>query len=97
MSAARSYADRMSKVSSLRRVPWLLVFELARMTHGHIMDATSPAERRRVMDIVRRSHGDPRRISARDKDDLKKIAGKLDVKTFVTAAAPSLMMRNKKR
>lgn len=87
----------MSKVSSLRRVPWLLVFELARMTHGHIMDATSPAERRKVMDIVRRSHGDPRKISDRDKDDLKKIAAKLDVKSFVTAAAPSLMMRNKKR
>jgi hypothetical protein len=49
------------------------------------------------MDIVRRSHGDPRKISDRDKDDLKKIAAKLDVKSFVTAAAPSLMMRNKKR
>jgi hypothetical protein len=87
----------MSKVSSLRRVPWLLVFELARMTHGHVMDATSPAERRRVMEIIRRSHADPRRISDRDKDELKKIAAKLDVKTLATSAAPALMRRSRKR
>jgi hypothetical protein len=86
----------MSKISSLRRVPWLLVFELARMTHGRIMDATSPAERRRVMDIIRRSHGDPRKISERDKAELKKIADKLDVKSLMTGAAPALMRARKR-
>ncbi|MCW3006829.1 MAG: hypothetical protein JWP17_1455 [Solirubrobacterales bacterium] len=86
----------MSKTSSLRRVPWLLVFELARMTRGHVMDATSPAERRRALDIVRRSKGDPRKVSERDKAELKKIAAKLDLKTLMAGAAPALM-RSKKR
>jgi hypothetical protein len=86
----------MAKITSLRRVPWLLVFELVRMAHGHLMDATSPAERRTALDIVRRSKGDPRRVSDRDVAELKKIAAKLDVKTLVSGAAPALM-RAKKR
>jgi hypothetical protein len=87
----------MSKLASVRRIPWLLVFELARLTHGHVMDATSPAERRRVMEIVRRSKGDPRKISERDKADLKRIAAKLDLKTLVAGAAPRVVARSKRR
>jgi hypothetical protein len=79
------------KLSSLKKVPWLLVFELARMTHGHVMDRTSPADRRKVMDAVRRSHGDPRRLTKRDRDELRAIAQKIDVKQLAGALSPSLM------
>jgi hypothetical protein len=79
------------KVSSLKKVPWLLVFELARMTHGHIMDRTSPADRRAVMDLVRRSKGDPRKLTSRERDELRVIAGKIDVKQLAGALSPSLM------
>jgi hypothetical protein len=79
------------KLSSLKKVPWLLVFELARMTHGHVMDRTSPADRRRVMDAVRRSHGDPRKLTKRDRDELRAIAQKIDVKQLAGALSPSLM------
>ncbi len=67
------------------------------MTHGHVMDATSPADRRKVMEIIRRSHADPRKISDRDKLELKKIAAKLDFKTLVAGATPALMARGRKR
>jgi hypothetical protein len=80
-----------SKLSSVKKVPWLLVFELARMTHGHVMDRTSPADRRKVMDAVRRSHGDPRRLTKRDRDELRAIAQKIDVKQLAGALSPSLM------
>jgi hypothetical protein len=80
-----------SKVASLKKVPWLLVFEMARMTHGHIMDRTSPADRRKVMDAVRRSHGDPRRLTKRDRDELRDVAQKLEVKQLASALSPSLM------
>ena len=87
----------MSKVSDLRRrVPWLLVFELARMTHGQIVDATTPADRRRVMEILRTSKGDPRKVSQRERADLRRIAMKLDLKQLVTALSPA-MMRNRLR
>jgi hypothetical protein len=80
-----------AKLTSLKKVPWLLVFELARMTHGHVMDRTSPADRRKVMDAVRRSHGDPRRLTKRDRDELRAIAQKIDVKQLAGALSPSLM------
>jgi hypothetical protein len=80
-----------SKLSSVKKVPWLLVFELARMTHGHVMDRTSPADRRKVMNAVRSSHGDPRRLTKRERDELRDIAQKLDVKQLVSAVSPSLM------
>ena len=80
-----------SKLTSLKKVPWLLVFELARLTHGHLMDHTSPAERRRVMDLVRRSKGDPRKLTARERDELRAIAAKLDVKQLASALSPSVM------
>jgi hypothetical protein len=84
------------KLSSLKKVPWLLVFELARLTHGHIMDRTSPADRRRVMDLVRRSKGDPRKLSARERDELRAIAQKVDAKQLAAALSPA-MMRNRLR
>jgi hypothetical protein len=80
-----------AKLTSLKKVPWLLVFELARMTHGHVMDRTSPADRRKVMDAVRRSHGDPRKLTKRDRDELRAIAQKIDVKQLAGALSPSLM------
>jgi len=73
-----------------------LVFELARRGHGHIMDRTSPADRRRVMDLVRRSKGDPRKLSARERDELRAIAQKVDAKQLAAALSPA-MMRNRLR
>jgi hypothetical protein len=85
------------KLSSIKKVPWLLVYELGRLTHGHIMDRTSPADRRRVMDLVRRSHGDPRRLTRRERDELAAIARKLDVKQLASALSPSLMRHRLRR
>ena len=90
-------SSRVAKtVASLKKVPWLLVFELARLTHGHIMDHTSPADRRKVMDAVRRSKGDPRKLTKRDRDELRAVAEKLDVKRLAAALSPA-MMRNRLR
>ncbi len=85
-----------SKLSAVKKVPWLLIFELARLTHGHVMDRTSPTDRRRVMDLVRRSKGDPRKLTKRERDDLRAIAEKVDVKQLAAALSPA-MMRNRLR
>lgn len=80
-----------------RRVPWLLLFEAARLAHGHLMEVTSPQDRRLLADIVRRTHGDPRRLSARDKDELKRIAGKLELFSFAKSAGPRLVIGGRLR
>jgi hypothetical protein len=83
------------KLSPFRRVPWLMLFEVARMTHGHVMDATSPADRRKVMALVKRTKGDPRKLTAADRAELKRIAAKLDLKQIALGMAPR-MLRGKR-
>src|SRR3954464_4308793 len=82
-------ARPMSKLSAVRtKVPWLMLFELARMAHGHVMEATSATDRKRVVAIVKRSHGDWRRLTVAEKADLKRIAGKIDLKQVALGVAP---------
>jgi hypothetical protein len=79
----------MAPFSSLRRkVSWLLLFEVARMGYGHLQEVTSPEDRRRVMEIVRRSKGRPQNPTARDKDELRRIGGQLELVRFLRAAGP---------
>ena len=66
---------------------------VARLTHGHVMDHTSPADRRAVMELVRRSKGDPRKLTDRERDELRAIARKLDVKQLAVALSPAMARR----
>jgi hypothetical protein len=72
-----------------------MLFEVARLTHGHVMDATSPADRRTVMEIVRRSKGDLRKLTASDRADLKRVAGKIDLKQIALGVAPRALRGRK--
>jgi len=78
----------MLKLTALRRVPWVLLFEAARVTHGHVMDRTSPADRRRVMQLVRRTKGNPLALTARERSELKAIADKLQLGQLAGALSP---------
>jgi hypothetical protein len=78
----------MGLLSLRRKVSWLLLFEVARMGYGHLQEVTSPEDRRRVMEIVRRSRGRPQNLTARDKDELRRIGGQLQLGRFLMAAGP---------
>jgi hypothetical protein len=80
-----------------RRVPWLMVFELVRLTHGHVMEHTSPDDRRRALAIVRDTKGDPRKVSAADRDELRRIAAELDLKDLARSAGPALLFSRVRR
>ena len=69
----------MAGLSRFRILPWLVLFEAARALRSHLTDHLSPQDRRRVVEIVRRSKGDPRNVSRRERDDLRAIAHKLDL------------------
>ena len=66
-------------MTRLRVLPWLLLFEAARTLQAHLTDNLSPDDRRRVVRIVRDAKGDPRKVAQRDRDELRSIAGKLDL------------------
>ena len=87
----------MSRFTRIRAVPWLLVFEVARGVHSHVMDALSPAERRRVGEILRRSKGNPTKITLREREELKRLAGKLDVRRLAQDLAPRFVGAQRRR
>jgi hypothetical protein len=87
----------MSKLTRVRAVPWLLVFEAVRSAQSHVLDVTSPAERRRVLDIIKRSKGIPTNLTQRERDDLRKIARKIDLKKVGQGLVPHAMEARRRR
>jgi hypothetical protein len=54
----------------LRRLaPWLIVFEVLRAGHDH-WGRLDPADRRRVSDLMRRTHGNPASLTPADRAEL---------------------------
>lgn len=80
-----------------RRVPWLMVFEAARLAHGHLMEVTSPQDRALLSEMVRRTHGNPRALTTRDKAELKRIGAKLELFGFARSAGPRLLLGRKRK
>jgi hypothetical protein len=81
----------MPRLTRLRRLPWLLVFEAARVTGGHLMQVTSPADRRRLREMLKSSKGLPQNLTERDRADLRRIARQLDPGGLARELGPSLL------
>lgn len=69
----------MPSLSRLRLLPWLVLFEAGRALRSHLIEHLSPGDRRRVIEVVCRSKGDPRNVTAQERRDLRAIARKLDL------------------
>jgi hypothetical protein len=63
----------------LKALPWAIVLQ-AVMVVGKRWRALSENERARVASLLRRSGGRPGNLSARERKELRKLAGKLDLK-----------------
>jgi hypothetical protein len=85
------------RLARLRAIPWLVVFEVARSVHSHVMDTLSPAERRRVGQILRKSKGNPANVTPREREELRRLAGKLDLKRLGQDVAPRVIAGRKRR
>ena len=73
---------------TVRRLPLfkiLAVAQLALLARRH-MSALTPAERRRLADLVRHGH----RLSAPERTELRDLAAKLEPRAFAVAAADYL-------
>jgi hypothetical protein len=75
----------------LRRLaPWLILFEILRASRDH-WDRLDPDDRARVTALMRRTHGDPRNLTAADRAELRDLGrrmrlGRLGL-SIATAAA----------
>jgi hypothetical protein len=59
-----------------RLVPWLIVFEVLRAGRDH-WDRLDPGDRAEVTDLMRRTRGNPRNLTARDRRMLRDLGRRL--------------------
>jgi hypothetical protein len=61
----------------LRRLaPWLILFEVLRAGRDH-WDKLDPGDRARVSALMRRTHGNPRNLTADDRNELRDLGRRL--------------------
>ncbi|WP_026912603.1 hypothetical protein [Patulibacter minatonensis] len=70
-----------------RAVPWLVVADVAREGHRHWTSRLSGRERRRLVELVRRSRGRRSRLTDREQRELRRLVAQLDLKLLARHAA----------
>ena len=69
----------MPAAAGLKAVPWRLVLEVATLVVTRFRDDLPPNERRKLTALVRKSKGDPRRLTASERSELLAIIKRIDV------------------
>jgi hypothetical protein len=82
----------------LRRLaPWLLVFELLRAGRDH-WDRLDPDDRRRAGEMMRRTRGNPRNLTASDRAELRDLGRRLRLgRLGVSLASAAVLGRRRRR
>ncbi|MBV8941968.1 MAG: hypothetical protein JO240_09570 [Solirubrobacterales bacterium] len=88
--AAASASKRV--VPGLRAIPvarLLLAAEIVLLAHDHVAHL-DPAERRRIVQLVRKGHGRRRNLTESERDELAALVAKAEPRLFVGHAAQTL-------
>jgi hypothetical protein len=83
-----------------RAIPWARVFAIAQVVAHRVDEDVAVNDRRRVAELVRKSKGDPRKLSAAERRELLKILRQVDYRRLgrdiaATAAAAGLLKRGR--
>jgi hypothetical protein len=65
-------------LTATKGLPWALVLDVAVVVNSH-WQGLKESERRRAAELIRKSKGNPRTLTKRERDELRKIADRLDV------------------
>jgi hypothetical protein len=68
----------MSRLRGVRALPWALLLEIAAVASRH-WRGLDEGERRRLRELVLESRGRPGNLSARQRAELRRLVGKLDL------------------
>jgi hypothetical protein len=63
----------------LRPVPWLMAVQAALTANEHWTEQLSAPERKRLLRLLTQSKGLPRNLSEKERAEVKKLVGKLDL------------------
>jgi hypothetical protein len=80
------------KVPGLRRVPAVKLIalgEIALLARSHVVKL-EPAERRRLLELVRKGRGRPRNLTEREREELARLVAKAEPRHFAGLAADKL-------
>jgi hypothetical protein len=82
----------------LRRLaPWLMVFEILRAGRAH-WDRLDPDDRARVSQLMRRTRGNPRNLTAADRSDLRDLGKRLHLgRLGLSIASAAVLGRRRHR
>jgi len=71
----------------IRRVPLLIAFELLLASREH-WSSLSPVDRRRARALLAKSKGDPRRLTAQERQEARELLRHLEVGRFARRVGP---------
>jgi len=80
------------RIPGLRRLPvfkLLAIGEIALLARSHAQKL-DPAERRRLLELIRVGRGRPRNLSAGEREELERLVAKAEPRLFAGAAADKL-------
>jgi hypothetical protein len=66
-------------LTGLKAIPWRLVLEVATVVVTRFRDDLPPAERRKLTALVRKSKGDPRRLTGAERRQVLELLRSIDV------------------
>ena len=78
-----------------RLVPWLIVFEVLRAGRAH-WDRLDPGDRARVSALMRRTRGNPRNLTAADRDELRDVGRRLRLRRLGFSLATAAVVGRRK-
>ena len=87
-------------MAGVRAVPWRLVIEVATIVLNRFRDDLPERERRRLTELVKRSKGDPRRLTAAERRQLLDLLKSVDAQRLgrdVTAIVGARQLRRRLR
>lgn len=82
--------------AAARAIPWRMVLELGTLFYTRFREDVPPKERRQLGELVRKSKGDPRRLTAAERRELLRILRSIDVQRLgrdVTAVVSARRIR----
>ena len=83
----------MAAAKSVRGLPWARILLIGRVVIERLTDDISPKGRKRLTILLRKSKGDPRKLTADDRREILAILRQVDTKKLSTALARDLGAR----
>jgi hypothetical protein len=70
-----------------RKIPWLIAFEVLMASREH-WGSLDPRDRRLAAELLKKSKGDPRRLTPQDRAEVRRLARNLHLGRFARSVAP---------